>query len=110
MTKYDTTLTRFNMRLTATVRHALNCRTASKSDWCLNTPKRCATPPTHSLPPPKTRRLTMIKTCEHCGKTFNAKRRDTRFCSPKCNDAAYYITRKIQQLKRLPAKEAHHAK
>lgn len=36
----------------------------------------------------------MIKICEHCGKTFNAKHRDTRFCGRKCNDAAYYITKK----------------
>lgn len=50
----------------------------------------------------------MIKTCEHCGKTFNAKRRDTRFCSPKCNHAALYINKKIQQLKKS-AKEVNHA-
>ena len=43
----------------------------------------------------------MIKTCEHCGKTFNAKRRDTRFCSPKCNAAAWYAKNKIQQLKKI---------
>lgn len=31
-----------------------------------------------------------IRACEHCGSTFVAKRKGTRFCSSQCRGWAYY--------------------
>ena len=40
----------------------------------------------------------ILKQCEHCAKMFEAQKRTTRFCSPKCNSANYKL-RKRQEVK-----------
>jgi len=41
------------------------------------------------------------KKCEHCGKKFKTKRRDTKFCSANCRNKAAYekkVKAEIQEL------------
>ena len=35
--------------------------------------------------------------CEYCEKSFRAKRKDTKFCSPACRQAAYRVNKELKK-------------
>ena len=50
----------------------------------------------HGLVPP---RRAPVRDCQHCGRTFTGVRRNVRFCSAECINAAKYLRRAPERLR-----------